>query len=441
MIVSRDTLRSQRIPPGQSRTKKWPVLDAGGPPHVNLNAWKLGVFGLVSTREIMERAGGPARLIVPQLYAWKSAMAGEISRRVLLTALTATACSRTRAARYHGWLFVASGGGKSVAVADLAFFRRVATIPLPHAPDQLFHSGGRVFAMCREGQALVEIDPQTLRIAGKIALPGKPVAARLLGNGTAAIVTDEPTALLTIDLAKRRVTARLQLPGGASDLDVNQGQAAIAIPSRNSIARVVLPELKLTGTTDVGVPCETLRFRRDGKTILAGAAAAREIVSIDASTGKLLARLPLPIAPSRFCFNGDGGQMFVTGVGEDAVAIVSPFQNEVDQTILAGRTPYAMAVSGSRNLLFVTNMESGDLTILDIETRSRAASVHVGENPGDVLLTPDGEYALVIDQRTGNVSVVRISTVLDRKVRTKPLFTVFPTAADARSAIIVPFEA
>jgi YVTN family beta-propeller protein len=132
--------------------------------------------------------------------------------------------------------------------------------------------------------------------------------------------------------------------------------------------------------------------------------------------------------------------MFVTGVGADAVAVVSVFQNEVDQTILAGRTPWAMAVSESRNLLFVTNMESGDLTILDIETRSRAASVHVGETPGDILLTPDGEYALVLDQRTGNVSVVRISTVLDRKVRTKPLFTIFPTVADARSAIIVPFE-
>jgi hypothetical protein len=36
--------------------------------------------------------------------------------------------------------------------------------------------------------------------------------------------------------------------------------------------------------------------------------------------------------------------------------------------------------------------------------------------------------------------VVRISTVIDRKVKTKPLFTVFPTAADARSAIIVPFR-
>jgi DMSO/TMAO reductase YedYZ molybdopterin-dependent catalytic subunit len=159
-IISPDTFRPQRIPPGQSRTKKWPVLDAGGPPGIDLDSWKLSVFGLVaepvawnwrefnqlprvrvfadfhcvtrwsrlgnvwegvSTREIMARAGGPrpeagfvlahgydegfttnvpladflaedaliaithdgeplsedhggpARLIVPQLYAWKSA--------------------------------------------------------------------------------------------------------------------------------------------------------------------------------------------------------------------------------------------------------------------------------------------------------------------------------------------------------------------------------
>jgi YVTN family beta-propeller protein len=368
-------------------------------------------------------------------------MAGNLTRRAILASVVAGACSHKRAARYHGWLFVASGSERAVAVADLAFFRREKTIPLGYAPNQLFHAGGRVFAVCHEGRSLVEIDPRELRVAGKIALPGKPVAARLAPDGkTAIILTDEPPALMVVDLGNGRITARLPLPGMASNLDVNYHQAAMVIPSRNLIARVSLPELKLTGTTDVGVPCGVLRFRRDGKTILAGAATAREIVTIDGATGALLARLPLPIAPSRFCFNGDGGQMFVTGVGADAVAVVSVFQNEVDQTILAGRTPWAMAVSESRNLLFVTNMESGDLTILDIETRSRAASVHVGETPGDILLTPDGEYALVLDQRTGNVSVVRISTVLDRKVRTKPLFTIFPTVADARSAIIVPFE-
>ena len=35
VIVSSDAKRGNRIPPGQSRTKKWPVLDASGPPTID----------------------------------------------------------------------------------------------------------------------------------------------------------------------------------------------------------------------------------------------------------------------------------------------------------------------------------------------------------------------------------------------------------------------
>jgi DMSO/TMAO reductase YedYZ molybdopterin-dependent catalytic subunit len=47
IIVSADTRRANRIPPGQSRTKKWPVLDAGGPPQIDLAAWRFRIAGLV----------------------------------------------------------------------------------------------------------------------------------------------------------------------------------------------------------------------------------------------------------------------------------------------------------------------------------------------------------------------------------------------------------
>lgn len=159
-IISPDTRRANRVPPGQSRTRKWPILDAGGPPSIAAGKWELKIWGLVgaprkfsaeefaalprvkvfadfhcvtrwsrlgnvwegvSTRELVKLAGGvgvgaafvlahgydhgwttnmpldeflaedalvalthdgqpltvehggPARLIVPRLYAWKSA--------------------------------------------------------------------------------------------------------------------------------------------------------------------------------------------------------------------------------------------------------------------------------------------------------------------------------------------------------------------------------
>lgn len=47
VIISADTRREKRLPPGQSRTRKWPVLDAYGPPEIELVNWRLEVFGLV----------------------------------------------------------------------------------------------------------------------------------------------------------------------------------------------------------------------------------------------------------------------------------------------------------------------------------------------------------------------------------------------------------
>jgi YVTN family beta-propeller protein len=106
----------------------------------------------------------------------------------------------------------------------------------------------------------------------------------------------------------------------------------------------------------------------------------------------------------------------------------------------------AVSVVNGRNLLFVTNAGSGDLTIFDIDTRQLASSVHVGGKPGEVLLTPDGEYALTIDRESGDVAVIRTNTALDRKTneatapRVKPLFTVFHTGAGPQSAAIVPSQ-
>ncbi|HEU0120338.1 MAG TPA: sulfite oxidase-like oxidoreductase [Bryobacteraceae bacterium] len=48
VIISPDTQRENRIPPGQSRTLKWPVLDAFGPVQVPLDKWKLTIGGLVN---------------------------------------------------------------------------------------------------------------------------------------------------------------------------------------------------------------------------------------------------------------------------------------------------------------------------------------------------------------------------------------------------------
>jgi DMSO/TMAO reductase YedYZ molybdopterin-dependent catalytic subunit len=56
VIVSPDTRRANRVPPGQSRTKKWPILDANGPPAISLERWKFSIGGKVARPAELELA-------------------------------------------------------------------------------------------------------------------------------------------------------------------------------------------------------------------------------------------------------------------------------------------------------------------------------------------------------------------------------------------------
>ncbi|MBM4433231.1 MAG: sulfite oxidase-like oxidoreductase [Chloroflexi bacterium] len=47
IIKSPDTQRKDRIPPGQTETKRWPVLHHGLVPHIDISSWTFTLSGLV----------------------------------------------------------------------------------------------------------------------------------------------------------------------------------------------------------------------------------------------------------------------------------------------------------------------------------------------------------------------------------------------------------
>ncbi len=53
VIISPDTQRNNRIPPGQHLTEKWPVLHYGSIPRIKNSEWKLRLFGLVEQEKYL----------------------------------------------------------------------------------------------------------------------------------------------------------------------------------------------------------------------------------------------------------------------------------------------------------------------------------------------------------------------------------------------------
>jgi YVTN family beta-propeller protein len=159
---------------------------------------------------------------------------------------------------------------------------------------------------------------------------------------------------------------------------------------------------------------------------------------LEALTGRVVLHLPLAVRPEYFCFKADGGQLFVTGQGMDAVVVIYPYSTEVAATLLAGRAPGAMAVSTSpdQEYLFVANPQSGDVTILDIELHRVIAVASVGQDPGFITMTPDNQYALVLNRRSGNMAVIRIAAIVPSRARSAPLFTMIPVGSRPVSAAV-----
>jgi YVTN family beta-propeller protein len=127
----------------------------------------------------------------------------------------------------------------------------------------------------------------------------------------------------------------------------------------------------------------------------------------------------------------------------DAVAIVYPYQTEVAETILAGHAPSAMATTGPEagSYLLVANPTSNSVTVLNIDDRRLVSVVEVGQEPREILITPDNQYALVLNEKSGDLAVVRLYSLDNpqraHRYKSAALFTLVPVGAKPVSAAVV----
>jgi YVTN family beta-propeller protein len=87
--------------------------------------------------------------------------------------------------------------------------------------------------------------------------------------------------------------------------------------------------------------------------------------------------------------------------------------------------------SASARDVYVTNSGDGTVSVLEYPSNALAAAIHVGGEPVDVAITPDGKQAWVVDQAGGTVSVIDTKT---RRVIAGPI----PVGKAPRGIAITP---
>jgi YVTN family beta-propeller protein len=360
-----------------------------------------------------------------------------ISRRAFLAVTAAAAACTRRTALFQGYAFVANREGGTVAAVDLGALAVAKHIPLDGAPAQVIAAGRRpsVYALAPESGSVHEIYVDQLRFARKVAAGSALVAMHLAPDEKSLyVLAREPKALISINLDSFRVEWRLPLPAEPVDFAVTGDGKTAAVSFASGVRTVDLAARRLSRPMGAG-EFGPVKFLSDSKTLIAANRGSRQLSLYDVATGRLITHLPVTVRPDQMCFNHDGGQLFVTGEGMDAVVIVYPYHTpEVAETVLAGHAPGAMAVSSS--FLFVASPQSGDVSILNIPTRRVIAVVQVGADPGFIAVTPDDQYALVLNRKSGDISVLRAGAITPNRYKSAALLTVIPVGSRPVSAAI-----
>lgn len=376
-----------------------------------------------------------------------------ISRRTILgggltgVAALFTGCNTQPGSGYRGFAFVATAGTPAVAAVDLMAFAVKSRIELPAPPSALVRhpdsSKAFIYALAPRSQTLEEIDTQARKRTRGLKLPGVPLSALAQGGKLWCLMKD-PAQLTPLDLAAFKAGKPIVLPAPpvAFDLSRQNGLGAVTLED-GSLVLVDLAAGRVAPPVALEPGLGGVRFRSDGKLLVVAESAAHRLTFVDPVSRAIVTQLPLALSPDHMCMTPDGGQLFLTGPGRDAVVIAYVYRTEIAQTSLSGRRPGNMAISSQpdapsvANYLFVANPEAGSITVFNVATQKVVAVTGVGLDPGSIVVTPDQQYALVLNRASGDMAVIRIAAIAPGRAKSAPLFTMIPVGERPVAAVIV----
>jgi YVTN family beta-propeller protein len=378
-----------------------------------------------------------------------------ISRRALLAATAASvACKQPKAPRFAGLCFIANRDGRTIGVVDLSRFRMKRQIALDAAPAQMLAHPKQplAYALAPDNGTVYEIDAGTLAIPRRARAGNRAAGMRISRDGRALwVLYEDPASLVEIPFDTLRPARRIRLAAIPSDFDLSRETDDAAIVSRRARTITITSLARRADANTRTIACTVepsiARFRKDGRQLISGSETDRSLTIYDVASGSAVVRLPISVAPRNFCFTDDGGQLYITGDGMDAVVTVYPFRTEVAETRLAGRAPGGMAITETSpaSYLMLTNPEDDGVTVFDVDTGQFKAAVSVGKGPCAIVITPDKQYALVLNERSGDMAVIWLKTLAGaqeggvrvKRYRNAPLFTMVPVGQGPVSAAVV----
>jgi YVTN family beta-propeller protein len=158
-----------------------------------------------------------------------------------------------------------------------------------------------------------------------------------------------------------------------------------------------------------------INYSPDSRTVFVSLQVSGELIAIDTASGQVKWQQPVGNTPAGVLWHN--GQLLVGIMGEAHVAEVDPATGRVMGQIPTAKGAHVMFIPPDGQIIYVTDRESGNITVLDAKTLAVLRSFHMPGGPDDMDFAPDGTIwaslrwahsVALIDPHTYTYTTIRV---------------------------------
>ena len=269
-------------------------------------------------------------------------------------------------------------------------------------------TGDVAYVTCQPGDALSVIDLDARTETAQWSIDGKP-AGVAVAKDTVYTVSPDSKVVRRLDLSGN-VLAEARLDGGPIGVALDAGRARLFVSDwynarlwvLDAVTLAIEAELK-TGSAPAGIAISP-----DGRFLASADKEANQVSVFDAETLALRHTLPVGLRPFGLRFDPQG-RLFVGNVGSNDVTVMDPVSGETLATVPVGQRPYAVAFAAGR--AFVTDQYDNTVSVIDLETLTRETKIVVGEYPEGIDTAPNGKHVVLANWFDNTISVIDAITL------------------------------
>jgi YVTN family beta-propeller protein len=302
-----------------------------------------------------------------------------------------------------------------VRIAAAAFLVLTAVIAGAETPSPA------LLVLNKEG-TLAIVDPATRKVVGRIATGESPHEVVVSTDGKFAFTSNYGSAtpghtISVIDLAARKEARRVDLgalrrPHG---LDFAGGKLYFTAETNKLVGSYDDSSNQvdwLLGTGQNGT--HMVLVSKDTNQVYTSNIGSDTICILErAGVGNWNSTvLAVGKGPEGFDLTPDGRQLWVAHSRDGGVSIVDLATQKVVQTFgVQTRRSNRLKITSDGRLVLISDLEGGELVILERETKKELKRLKLGRNPAGILVQPDSSRAYVAVTGDNDVAVVDLKSL------------------------------